>query len=180
MNAEEPCEYATREWHAWLAKRHGDVATMNERWGTAFATFDHVPLPSPYGNQSAKPILLDYHRWNQEFLAAWHAMLADAVHAAAPGVPVHAKAMQWTMTNAGDLRLGVDAYLFGRFSNINGNDAGNTYNYDEGDFSQGWRGSSAGIDLQRSIVSSTTGRCTLVIATFTMASNGVTVLPMDR
>ena len=52
-------------------------------------------------------------------------MLADAVHRAAPGVPVHAKAMNWTFLGDGDVAYGVDATLFGSFSDINGNDAVN-------------------------------------------------------
>jgi hypothetical protein len=94
----------------------------------------------------------DYIRFNQEFFAGWHAQLADAVHAVAPGLPVHAKAMTWTLLNEPDTKYGVEATLFGRFSDINGNDAVNFYNFGDGEFAQGWVGNAMGHDLQRSVL----------------------------
>jgi hypothetical protein len=150
VNEEEPCEEAKKLWSAWLEKRHGSVAVLNARWGSMFASLAQAPLPDPFARRPAKPVWMDYIRFNQEFFADWHKMLADAVHEVAPGLPVHAKAMTWTLVSGGDIHFGVDATLFGRFSNINGNDSINFYNFDQGEFAQDWLPNAMGYTLQRS------------------------------
>ncbi len=150
VNEEEPCEEAKKLWSAWLEKRHGSVAVLNARWGSTFASLAQAPLPDPFARRPAKPVWMDYIRFNQEFFADWHKMLADAVHEVAPGLPVHAKAMTWTLVSGGDIHFGVDATLFGRFSNINGNDSINFYNFDQGEFAQDWLPNAMGYTLQRS------------------------------
>jgi beta-galactosidase GanA len=152
INDEAPCEHAKRLWRVWLEKRHGTIANLNARWAAKFASFADVPLMNPFVPWPEKPVVMDYVRFNQEFFADWHKMLADAVHEVAPGLPVHAKAMTWTLLNAGDIRYGIDATLFGRFSDINGNDAINFYNFGEGEFAQGWLQNAMGHALQRSVL----------------------------
>lgn len=150
VNQEQPCEPATQQWHAWLQDRHGDIATLNARYNGTFASFADVPLPNPCAARPSQAAWMDYIRFNQEFFASWHKMLADAVHEVAPALPVHAKAMTWTMLTSNDLHFGVDATLFGHLSNINGNDAVNFYNFSEHEFAQGWVMNAVGHDLQRS------------------------------
>jgi hypothetical protein len=152
VNEEEPCEYAKQQWRAWLEKRHGSIAALNARWGVEFTSFADAPLPDPFAQRPAKPVWMDYIRFNQEFFADWHKMLADAVHEIAPGMPVHAKAMSWTMVKPSDLDFGVDATLFGRFSQINGNDSINFYDFDQGEFAQDWLTNAMGYTLQRSVL----------------------------
>ena len=151
VNEEEPCAPARQQWRAWLQKRHGDIATLNSRYGSDFTSFAAVPLPDPFGPHPAAVPWLDFIRFNQEMFADWHKMLADAVRAVAPGLPVHAKAMTWTMLDDGDLKCGVDAALFGGFSDINGNDSENWYNFDAGEFAQDWQQNAMAYDLQRSV-----------------------------
>jgi len=153
VNVEEPCEYARRLWRDWLQRRHGDVTTMNARWGTAYVSFDDAPLPDPFGPRPNGAVWIDYVRFNQEFFAGWHRLLADAVHEVAPDLPVHAKAMTWTLLNDGEIaRYGADATLFGSFSRINGNDSFNAYAFGEGEFAQSWVMNAMGHDLQRSVL----------------------------
>ena len=152
VNEEEPCEEARKLWHGWLQKRHGSVAAMNARWGSRFASFGEAPLPDPFAEHPAKPVWMDYIRFNQEFFADWHKMLAEAVHKVAPGLPVHAKAMTWTMFNAKAVHLGVDATLFGRLSDISGNDSASFYASDEGEIAQDWLQNALGYTLQRSVL----------------------------
>ncbi len=152
VSFEEPCEYATRDWHRWLLKRHGDIATLNRRWTTQYARFEEVPLPNPFeGARDHLPSWYDYIRFNQEFFAGWHQMLADAIREVAPDLPIHAKAMSWTLVNDTDVVYGADAYLFARFSDINGNDSVNFYNHGEGEYAQGWVLNALSHDLQRSV-----------------------------
>ena len=156
INAEEPDSFAAEDWHAWLQMRHGDIATLNGRWGTHYARLEDIPLPNPLHGGSPdvprpSPLWYEFVRFNQEFFAGWHQMLADAVHAAAPGLPVHAKAMTWTFLNDQAARFGVDAQLFGAMSDVNGNDSGETYSYGHGDFAQDFVPSEEAYDLQRSV-----------------------------
>lgn len=153
VNIEEPCEYALKEWHIWLKNKHGDIATLNERWGTTYVSFDEIPLLNPFSPDFTlrTPLGMDYVLFNQEFFAGWHKMLADAIREIAPDLPVHAKAMTWTLTGDGEVRCGVDAELFAEFSQINGNDSVNFYSHGQGEFAQGWLGNLMPYDLQRSM-----------------------------
>ncbi len=153
VSFEEPCEYATRDWHRWLKERHDDIATLNRRWGRQYARFEDVPLPNPFDGASRQhlPSWYDYIRFNQEFFAQWHQMLADTIREVAPDLPIHAKAMTWTMTGDVDVVYGADAYLFAQFSDINGNDSVCFYNHGEGDYAQGWLLNALSHDLQRSM-----------------------------
>ena len=152
INEEEPCEPAQRQWQAWLEKRHENVASLNALCGANFASFAAVPLPNPFGPRAAPALWMDYIRFNQEVFADWHKMLADAVHETAPGLPVHAKGMTWTMLNEGAVQRGVDATLFGAFSNINGNDSENYYDGSDDEISHGWQLNAMSCDLQRSVL----------------------------
>jgi len=153
VSFEEPCEYATRDWHRWLQERHGDLQTLNRRWQTAYSRWEDIPLPNPFDGNARNhlPSWYDYIRFNQEFFAQWHQMMADAIHEVAPGLPVHAKAMTWTLLNDSDVVYGADACLFARFSDINGNDSVNFYSHGEGEYAQGWVLNAVSHDLQRSM-----------------------------
>jgi hypothetical protein len=153
VNVEEPCEYALRDWHIWLAQKHGDISTLNRRWGSNYSSFEEIPLPNPFSStyDIQTPLGMDYVLFNQEWFAGWHKMLADAIHEIAPDLPVHAKAMTWTLTGTGEVDLGVDAELFSSFSQINGNDSVNFYSHGVGEFAQGWIGNLLPYDLQRSV-----------------------------
>ncbi len=153
VNVEEPCEYALKDWHNWLKKKHTDIATLNSRWGSSYSSFSEIPLPNPFGPGFTlqTPLGMDYVLFNQEWFADWHKMLADAIHEIAPDLPVHTKAMTWTLSGDIDVRFGVDAELFADFSQINGNDSANFYSHGQGEFAQGWIGNLMPYDLQRSM-----------------------------
>jgi hypothetical protein len=152
VNQEEPCPAAQVLWQTWLARRHGDIAHLNSVCGSSFASFAAVPLPDPFSPWPVRPLFMDYVRFNQEFFADWHKQLADIIHALAPGLPVHAKAMTWTMISGNDAFRGVDATLFGRFSDLNGNDSVNLWEYRDGEFAQQWLLNAVSHDLQRSVL----------------------------
>ncbi len=152
VNKEAPCESARKLWQGWLEQRHGDIATLNARYGASYGSWSDVPLPDPFEPPAERAVWMDFIRFNQEFFADWHQMLADAVHEVAPGLPVHAKAMTWTMLNGVNSSYGVDAALFAEFSDINGNDSINFYNFGTSEFAQGWVLNAASHDLQRSVL----------------------------
>lgn len=37
----------------WLARKHGDVATLNQRWGSAYASFDEIVPPATFAENRA-------------------------------------------------------------------------------------------------------------------------------
>lgn len=153
VNVEEPGAEARKLWAEWLRRRHGDPATLSRRWGAEYESFDDVPLPDPFGPRPPDAVWIDYVRFNQEFFADWHRMLTDAVHEIAPDLPVHAKAMTWTLLNDGEIaRYGADATLFGGFSQINGNDSFNAYSFGQGEFAQSWTMNAMGHLLQRAVL----------------------------
>lgn len=152
-SVEEPCKYATAEWHEWLEKKHGDIATLNSRWGTDYTSFDAISLPNPLDADAKKPMSrwVDFVRWNQEFFAGWHKMLADAVHEVAPNLPVHAKVQGFTLINPNFMKVGNDPYLLAQVVDINGNDGGIVSTFGDGLFSQTWLSGVSFYDLQRSM-----------------------------
>ena len=152
VNLEEPCEFAKKDWLSWLQKRHGDIAQLNTCYGSKFAALADVPLPNPFEPHEMSPLWMDYLRFNRDFFAGWHKMLADAVHEVAPKLPVHAKAMNFTLLNTDGGKYGVDAYQFGQFSNVNGNDAVNLFDFGMNEFAQDWQQNAMGHDLQRSVL----------------------------
>jgi hypothetical protein len=63
--------------------------------------------------------------------------MADTIHELAPHLPVHAKPMGWTFFDENEQRFGVNADLFGAFSQINGSDSVNYWSHGLGDWAQG-------------------------------------------
>jgi hypothetical protein len=163
INCEEPDENSVAAWHQWLKTRHGNIATLNARWGTKYATYDEVPQPNPLGKSSEpRPggAWCDFCRWNDEYFADFHKMMADAVHEVAPQLPVHIKATTWHFYRANEDRAGDDAYLFNHITQINGNDSVNLWSFGDRqgdsierggrDFAQGWRENALAYELERS------------------------------
>lgn len=162
-NCQVPDALSTAAWRRWLKTRHGDVATLNARWGTYYASFEQVPQPNPLapsGEPRPGAAWCDFCRWNDEYFAGFHKLLADAVHDVAPQIPVHAKVTTWNLYRSDAARTGDDVDRFGRITQIDGNDSVNLWSFGEraghsiergdADFAQGWRENAIGYELQRS------------------------------
>lgn len=108
------CENTKELWIEYLTKAHGDIATLNKRYGTTYASFADVP----YGGA---PQAYDWIVYDQQRFTAWHKWMADAIHKIAPKIPTHAKVMSFEL-NPGYLGFGTDQELFGNALEINGND----------------------------------------------------------
>ncbi|MBI4583909.1 MAG: beta-galactosidase [Planctomycetes bacterium] len=132
--------WADKDWRAWLRQRHGGIAALNAKWGAAYDSFDDVPRPDVYQLPKPMPAWYEFTLFSQEFFARWHRQMADTIHRLAPDLPVHAKAMTYTFFDENDHRFGVNADLFGEFSQINGNDSVNFWSHGLGDWAQGWPG----------------------------------------
>ncbi len=46
-------ELMTQAWRNWLARRYQDIADLNARWGTSFASLDAVETPATWGENRA-------------------------------------------------------------------------------------------------------------------------------
>jgi hypothetical protein len=144
------CKVTAKAWPAWLQKRHGDIATLNRRWGTDYQTFAEIPIPPP--EFVSTPVSVDFVRYNQETFAEFHAWMAGIIHEMAPDLPVHAKIMMSAHFHRGLHGMwSVSPELFGELSDYNGNDCCNWYRR-SGDWSTGWTGMEGGYDFQRSMV----------------------------
>ena len=144
------CRVAAKAWPAWLQRRHGDIATLNARWGSSYADFASIPVPKPEFTDT--PACLDFVRFNCETFAEFHRWMADVVHSMAPDLPVHAKIMMgahFQKTLHGF--WSVDPGAFAALSQYNGNDAYNMYDKEGSLWNNGWRHCQAGYDFQRSM-----------------------------
>jgi beta-galactosidase len=87
------CATSAAAFRGWLAERYGDLATLNDAWGTAFWSQRYgdwaeiePPRPAPTTGNSAQQ--LDFLRFSAgEHLACFQAE-RDVLHRLSPGVPV--------------------------------------------------------------------------------------------
>lgn len=84
---------ALRGFQAWLAQRYGDVATLNQRWGTVFwsmelQSFDEVVLPVGLPAQVNPIHALDFRRFASDEVRRFNRMQVDLLRQHAPGRPV--------------------------------------------------------------------------------------------
>ncbi len=143
------CRVSRTTWPQWLKKRHGSIERLNTAWGTAYERFDEIPIPPPKFTTGAS--IYDFVQFNQETFAGFHQWMADVIHAMAPDVPVHAKIMM--SAHFGRSLHGVwsvSPELFGKLSQINGNDACCWYNR-HGKWASGGPGEAMAYDFQRSM-----------------------------
>ncbi|MDG4797738.1 beta-galactosidase [Micromonospora sp. WMMD1082] len=87
------CEHTARAFRQWLAARHGDLATLNDAWVTAFWSqhySDWAQISTPRATQYlANPgQLLDFRRFWSDTLLAAYAEQRDLLRAANPAVPI--------------------------------------------------------------------------------------------
>lgn len=143
------CHTLPGQWRDWLREQHGSIERLNERWGTDYAGFDAIPVPP--ANVTPQPITYDFMRFNTEVFADFHAWMAGIIRKMAPDIPLHAKIMigaHFSRHVHGP--WSIDPELFGRLSDINGNDSWKIYSA-RGDWAANWQSEIMGYDFQRSV-----------------------------
>jgi hypothetical protein len=140
------CPVTRRMWAQWLAREHGDIAMLNRRLGTNYASFDEVPIPGNHDFDAAQ--FTEWILFNDERFAGWHKWMADIIHEMAPEIPVHAKIMAWTTNSQRSIADGVDPELFGAMGQISGNDCSESYPGSD-EWAMGWQLQNWFYDLQR-------------------------------
>lgn len=143
----EPVYYANLnpvhlpDWQQYLSEVYeGNIGELNRIYGTAYASFQEVPMPAV---QEAKPVNYDYLLFNNQMFSQWHQWMADIIHEIAPDIPLHVKVMADFKRN---LERGTDLEQFAQLGQINGNDVYNIL----GDRPSSFRNEAVFYDIQRS------------------------------
>lgn len=87
------CDVSAAAFRDWLRERYGDIATLNEAWGTAFWSqryhdFEEILPPRVAPNFPNPTQQLDFHRFSSDQLLANFIAERDILHELSPGVPV--------------------------------------------------------------------------------------------
>lgn len=87
------CDVCAAAFRVWLEQRYGDVAGLNEAWGTSFwsqryTTFEHVLPPREAPTASNPTQLLDYRRFSSDALLGQFLAERAVLDRLSPGVPV--------------------------------------------------------------------------------------------
>lgn len=87
------CDVSAAAFRHWLADRYGDVATLNDAWGTAFwsqryDSFDEVFPPRLAPTFPNPTQQLDFSRFSSDEHLALFVAERDVLHEVSPGVPV--------------------------------------------------------------------------------------------
>lgn len=92
-NAPCYCDRCAAAFRAWLERRYGDVATMNDAWGTFFwsqryTSFDQVLPPRQAPTMSNPTQVLDYRRFTSDAVLELFLAERAVLDERSPGVPV--------------------------------------------------------------------------------------------
>jgi beta-galactosidase len=92
-NAPCYCDRCAASFRTWLERRYGDVAALNDAWGTAFwsqhyTSFDQVLPPRQAPTVSNPTQALDFRRFTSDNILELFLAERDALHRLSPGVPV--------------------------------------------------------------------------------------------
>ncbi|GAB7126996.1 beta-galactosidase [Silvimonas sp. JCM 19000] len=90
---------AAQRFRQWLQARYGDIATLNQAWGTVFwsmeyRSFAEIDPPIETVTEAHPSHRLDYRRFASDELARYNRMQVDIVRAHSPGRPVAHNFMQ--------------------------------------------------------------------------------------
>jgi beta-galactosidase len=96
---------AQRQFHAWLQKKYGTIANLNEKWATAYwsqtyDTFDEIPVRQDHENPA---LLLEWKRFVSD---TWKSYSINQISAIRP----HADPRQFITTNTMGWFDGFDEY----------------------------------------------------------------------
>ncbi len=134
-------------YQAYLARIHGEIATLNELYGTDYDGFDEI-APPDWGitdDVARNRAFYDWARFNQRHFADWHAWMAGIIRKNLPDTPIHAKPMVFFSFDRDKFGWGVDPELFCEVSDIAGCDA---YAFPAGDYASfQWHGHAFWYDL---------------------------------
>ena len=118
-------EYNLTFWHDYLKEIYTDVNELNCVYGTAYTSFDEVPMPADVEGSAH---FYDWMVFNNRMFADWHSWMAGIIHEIAPNIPLHSKVMNMVEDDGRHrkfLKNGTDPEMFAEFSDYMGCDASN-------------------------------------------------------
>jgi len=119
--------YSAPRWVQYVQDLHGNIATLNQLYGTSYTSFSEVPVPDTQipGPLNLKRAYYDWMRFNQKNLADWQGWMNGIVKDVAPDVPTTIKINPNIFRNRTYALLeGVDPELFADVTDIGGFDGG--------------------------------------------------------
>jgi len=86
------CEESQTRFRAWLKEKHGDIATVNEKWGTAYQNFDEIIPPPTDGHAAAldinRAVWFDWASWNMRRFTDHMVWARDDIRQYHPTIPI--------------------------------------------------------------------------------------------
>ncbi|MCX6898589.1 MAG: beta-galactosidase [Verrucomicrobia bacterium] len=86
-------KHAEADFHAWLKKKHGDIAALNRRWGASYASFDAIqPPPDRFviERRRTEPLAAEWEAWREASYEDWCRLIYRAWKKSDPSKPVMA------------------------------------------------------------------------------------------
>ncbi|MFR9503939.1 MAG: beta-galactosidase [Rikenellaceae bacterium] len=116
-------KYTIAKFKTWLEEHHHDIATLNRRWGSNFASFEDVSVEIPFKSEFiGQPIGYDIMKFNQDRVTEWFQFLNENIKKHDPEAKSHIKIMPHLFE--GNTRdHGLDFEQLTLLSDIIGNDA---------------------------------------------------------
>ena len=128
-------EFYRPYWAGFLEKRYnGDLARLNDNYGTAYTSFTEVEFPEI--NKDGNTLSIDdardydYCDFNAEIMSSWHQFICDTIREMAPDIPLQAKmhltprSSDWHPSMRNVVDSGVKYQYYKDMFDINGNDGG--------------------------------------------------------
>lgn len=115
--------YSAPAWHAFLERRHKEIAVLNSLYGTSFKNFNEVPA-SGWGNDvQGQRWGYDWVSFNNEHFAGWHRWMSGLVKKHDPSLLTHAKIMVFFALDSDKAVWGIDPECFADATDIAGCDS---------------------------------------------------------
>lgn len=86
-------KYAEADFRAWLAKKYGEVAALNRRWGTSYASLSEIQPPADRNlveRRRAEPLAAEWEAWREASYEDWCRLIYRAWKESDPTKPVMA------------------------------------------------------------------------------------------
>lgn len=154
----ELSDLAIEDLRSWLRDKHGDIATLNRRWGSSFANFESAELPRTIkASQRGGAIYNDMCRFNMDRVNDWFTFLNKEVLKYDPKANTHIKMMPnlWAQDRRDH---GLDMEYLTRLTTMIGNDAASGRAWLSGDrrhwedhYDFNWEELAMGYDFYKSI-----------------------------
>lgn len=96
-------ELFANDFRMYLVNKHGNIAALNEAWGTSYTKFSAINMPE-YNSETGLPTkydacFYDWYEYNAEKFAGWHEWMANEVRKYLPDAKISVKVLDYFWTN---------------------------------------------------------------------------------